>query len=774
MNKYIITLILHLVAAHVFPQVNIKGKIMDGKQHAPVCYANISLLQTDSAFISGVTSNIQGVFTLKTKPGSYLLKVTYTGYQPQCIALENLKKSIDLDTILLEKEAIRLADVTIVASSVTRKVDRMIIQPTDWQVRNAYDGYELLNHMALPRLHVDPLMKTLKVSGDKNVQIRVNGIKAVSPEELSALRAQDILRVEYIENPGTRYEDENLGAVINLITKRRTTGGILNFQLMDSPHVLFGQNSVDLKINRNNSEWGLNYGNRNRGSKHTRYDINEKFVFKHAMINRIHEGFDDKNKSFLHTVNSSYNYYLPDKQIINVVFRNEFNHIPYDNRSSLTIENPLRFYSYIHNQSKIYSPSLDLYYKQYLKNRQSIELNIVGTYLNTQNKREYRKNNTSNDQIFTSFMDVDGKKYSLIAEGIYDKEFKQVKLTGGLRHYQMNARNNYAGSDPVRSYMDQAKSTLFAEIHGNYKKLNYLIGMGVTRSWFKENNQDYTYYIVNPDLRLSISPHKNGYLNYQFHIHPSIPSLSSLTDIEQSIDEIQISKGNPELKTYKIFENIVDYSLSQKKTRENLHISYQYFDDPIMETVWVDDNHLYLTDQNQRAFQKINIELSFTASGLNISKLKNFLTFDASVGYNRFDSKGNEYHYSYDNVYFNFMLLFMYKNWMLMGQYRRYQNSLWGETLKKGTDMTALMLNYRFKNMQAGLGMTYPFASKFKEGSQRLNDKAPMESWKYIKETTQMFVLRFSYNFVFGRKHKAGKKDVEHSDKESGVIKIDR
>lgn len=774
MKKLIIIYVLSLWTGSSYSQIHIKGKVMDENRQESIAYANLSLLNTDSTFLTGGSSNADGRFSLRTKPGSYLLKITYTGYRPHSIALEQLEKSIDLDTVFLEKETIRLADVTVTGSNITHKVDRMIVQPAGWQVKNSYDGYELLHQMALPRLQVDPLMKTLKMSGDRNVQIRINGIKAVSPEELSAIRSQDILRVEYLENPGSRYEDENLGAVLNIITKRKTAGGILNFQLMDSPHVLFGQNSADLKVNRKNSEWGLHYSNRNRGSNHTRYDVNEKFVFEKATVERLQEGLDDKNKSFQHHLQLSYNYYLPDKRIVNVALRNEFNSIPYDDRSSRMIEQASRFYAYIHNKNKIYSPSIDVYYKQFLKNSQSIEVNVVATYLHTDTYRAYRKNDESDPNLFASFMDVNGKKRSIIAEGIYDKAFKHAKLTAGLRHYQMNARNDYAGSEPVRSRMRQAKSALFAEVQGKYKKLDYLIGMGVTRSWFKENDEDHSYYIVNPNLRLGLSPHANGYVNYQFDIHPSIPSLSSLTAIEQAIDEIQISKGNPALKTYKTFNNLLDYSLSQKKFRENLHVGYQYFDDPIMETVWASNDHIYLMDQNQRSFQKLNLELSFTASALDLGRLKHFLTLDASVGYTRFDSKGKAYHYTYDHVYFNFMALFMYKNWMLMGQYRRYQNALWGETLKKGTDMTALMLNYRFKNMQAGVGMTYPFASKFKEGNRRLNPDAPMESWKFIGETTQMVVLRFSYNFVFGRKHKGGDKEINHSDTETGVLKTDR
>jgi hypothetical protein len=362
---------------------------------------------------------------------------------------------------------------------------------------------------------------------------------------------------------------------------------------MDSPHVLFGQNSFDLKLNRNNSEWGLSYSNRNRGSKHTSYDINEKFNLEKGIVERIQDGLDDKNKSIYNNVNLSYNYYLADKTIFNVLIRNEFNNIPYDNRSSLMTEDMVKSYSYINTKNRSYSPVIDIYFNQYLKTNQSIEFNLVTTYLETKNLRRYRKVDETNQEIFSAITDVDGKKYSVIAEGIYDKEFENLKLTGGLRHYQMNTENKYKGSDPVKSDMDQSKSSAFAEIQGNFKKLNYLLGIGLTRTWFKENNESHTYYIVNPNVRLGISPHKNGYLNYQFDINPSIPSLSSVSDIEQPIDDILISKGNPGLKTYKTISNSLNYSLSQKKIRENLHVSYQYFDDPIMETIYVNGNNVF-------------------------------------------------------------------------------------------------------------------------------------------------------------------------------------
>ena len=77
----------------------------------------------------------------------------------------------------------------------------------------------------------------------------------------------------------------------------------------------------------------------------------------------------------------------------------------------------------------------------------------------------------------------------------------------------------------------------------------------MTRAWFKESEEDHAYYTFTPTVRLSYNLKKAGFLRYRFNISPAIPSLGSLTDVEQAMDTIQIVRGNPLLKTYQQFTN---------------------------------------------------------------------------------------------------------------------------------------------------------------------------------------------------------------------------
>lgn len=51
----------------------------------------------------------------------------------------------------------------------------------------------------------------MSISGGGAVQTRINGIK-VTDKEIAAVRAKDVLRVEFIEDPGKQYSDDELGA----------------------------------------------------------------------------------------------------------------------------------------------------------------------------------------------------------------------------------------------------------------------------------------------------------------------------------------------------------------------------------------------------------------------------------------------------------------------------------------------------------------------------------------------------------------------------------
>lgn len=755
--------------------LSVKGRVTDAQKEAIIA-ANVSLWTMDSTLVTGVTSDAQGKFTLaKIKSGNYRLSISFIGYRSEILLL-NLSKNLDLGDVLLEEDAVNLNEVTVSASNVLQKVDRQIILPTEGQLKRSFGAYDLLDNMGIARLQVDKISNSMSISGGGEVQTRINGIKATD-KELAAVRAKDILRVEFIEDPGKQYGDEELGAVVNIILHRRETGGMVNFQLSDSPHTLWGENFVAAKFNYKNSEWGIDYFNKN-GKFHSRLESQETFFLGDRTIDRIKEGIQDESAtlSLINNLNLTYNLTKPDKYIFNAIFRNSINNVPYQNELNKmwAVGSTESIFSYTNNHTSSYSPALDLYFQHTLPHQQSIQMNVTGTLIHTKNNRKYKEYQAESEPLANILTLVDGNKRSVIGEAIYDKSFNDVKLSGGARHYQMRTENEYKGSNPTTSKMDQTQTSAFFEVQGKVKDFSYAGSVGMTRAWFKEGDEGHTYYTFTPTVRLSYNLKKGGFLRYRFNISPAIPSLSALTDVEQAIDTLQIVRGNPLLKTYQQFTNSLSYSYSKKKFNANLSIRHQYYDNPIMESVFVENGKLILMDENQKSYQSLNGELMIGTNGANLFGLKDFLTLYASVGYIRTWSEGLQYSHTYNDFYYNLMVQLQYKNFSLGGQFRKVQNYLYGETIKKSENQTVLMAMYTKQNFQAGLGVMFPFTNNYKVGKERISSVAPFRSETFVRETGQMLVLRVGYTFEFGRKHKAGNKTLDNSDTDSGIINLQK
>lgn len=178
------------------------GTVKDAKSQMAAEFVNVVLQTTDSVFLTGVSTDDKGYFALdKISKGDYLLIFSAVGYDNNVIELDKLYSSLDLGNIYLESALVNLDDVTVTASSIVNKADRKIVFPTENQLKVSTNGVNLLQSMMLPRIEVDPMKHTVSLTGQGNLQLRINGAEATN-SDLVALQPQDIVRIEYIENPG--------------------------------------------------------------------------------------------------------------------------------------------------------------------------------------------------------------------------------------------------------------------------------------------------------------------------------------------------------------------------------------------------------------------------------------------------------------------------------------------------------------------------------------------------------------------------------------------
>jgi hypothetical protein len=756
--------------------ISVRGRVLDGKEQTFLSFANIALYQ-DSGYITGISTDTIGKFAIEhIKPGNYMLTVSYLGYKTERIRIDELSKSIDIGDIVMESSTQELKEVVVSAGSVITKIDRQIILPTNYQIKISNNAFDLLNSMMISRLHVDPIFKTITVSGGENVQTRINGIKA-SKEEVATLRAKDIQRIEYIDSPGAQYRNENVEAVINIIVKRKESGGIVAIDGLNAPFIRFGENNVSAKYNYKQSEWSLIYELSYRKAKERWRDLTESFYYPDGNeLIRKQEGIIAPLQNNTHVLNLSYNLFKPDKYIFNAIVKDYFYRSPEDNWASvISSQGSERISIQTYQSEKQQKPSLDLYFQYMLPKNQSLSINMVGTYSNTLYERTYGEF-SAKDTLTHIFTEVEGKKYAIVTEGVYERFLGKQKFNAGMKYTQIKSENQYNGSEFASTKMDQSEYYIFADLTGKLTdKWRYMLGSGLSRSWFLESEHDRLFYTFCPIFQLSYTIKEGQNMRYRFSLKPSIPSLSSLSNVEQAIDSLQFTKGNPDLQPFKIYRNTMSYTFSKKKLNAELFASYLYYDKPIMEDVFIRNNRFIIMENNQVNWQKINIEATLGFAPLDIGNLRNFASFSLSGGFSRFLSNGNQYLHHYNNFYYNAAATFLYKNWILLGEFRTFQSNLYGERIKYGENQQSLMLLFRPDKFTFGLGILFPFSSTFKEGYERFNKIVPVESWTYVNESSRMIIAKISYDFSLGRKYKIGRKHLNNQDdSDSGILKSDR
>ena len=754
----------------VFAQnLEIKGMVRNGRDKVPLEFANVVLQTADSVFITGTTTDGKGRFMLdKVKAGDYLLAVSSLGYETQYIALDGFNKSIDLKEILMEDAAVSLDGVTVSASNTSSRSDRKLIFPSDRQVKASTNGMDLLQQLMLPKITVNPMSNEIKVPGNGEVQLRINGVK-VELDEIKALLPTDIIRIEFHDNPGLRYR--NAEVVLDYIVRRPETGGNFSVDMSQGVNALWGEHRVSGKINHKKSEFGASYRIGPRDFYGMSRDNEEIFHLADGPVLHRKETGDPSHASmFMHNLNLNYSVQDPEKYLFNATFRYWNNHQPHwDYRGILSnLDNPDDYVDMVDlNSSDNQVPALDLYYQRNLKNDQTLVFNVVGTYNRTSSHRFYQE--SRGEELLTDINNrVSGKKYSLIGEAIYEKKLANgTSLSGGVWHTQSFSDNEYRNGHDYETHMDQSASSIYGEFKGKVRKLDYMLGVELARLYYKQEGTDDSdqFYTFNPRFTLQYALPGQSFIRLKGYVGNLSPSLGNLNAVEQVIDSLQLQRGNPRLESYMSYLLDLNYEYQKGIFYALVNGTYEYVPNAIMDEKYQEGNKIIQTWNNQKNWQRV---VGFAM--FRVGPIKDILQFSFTGGVNHYISNGNTYSHRYTNWYCNMQASFTWKKFMLMYQMNTNWNRFWGETLEGGENIQMFMAKYNFKNLSLGIGAFNPFSDNWKVQSENWNQYASSKKTSYIKESSRLFVVSVSYNFSFGRTYKAGQKRLNNSDSDSGVM----
>ena len=232
-GKCLLMLLMILFSPMAFAQqsgVNVTGSVVEQGSDTPIEQATVRLLNVkDSAVVRGVVSARNGSFTLKNvKKGSYLLHITFIGYDPlyQPLQITGKKNHVNVGKLELSDGAIELGEAVVIgkAPEVTVRNDTVEYNADSYKVTEGSVLEDLLKKM--PGVEVDSEGK-ITVNGKEVKKVMVDGKEFFSDDPKVAsknLPAKMIDKLQVLDKKSdmaqmTGFDDGEEETVINLTVK---------------------------------------------------------------------------------------------------------------------------------------------------------------------------------------------------------------------------------------------------------------------------------------------------------------------------------------------------------------------------------------------------------------------------------------------------------------------------------------------------------------------------------------------------------------------------
>ena len=514
----------------------ISGKIVD-MDGGPVIGADCILYSLpDTVQVAWTSTDSSGRFMIPAEDEEkYFLVLSMMSFEPikmECYAS-------DIGEVVMKYMMLSEVVVTPQILSTFGNQDKLLLTESARKVgSNALDAISSLPQFTPVRNIGDGL----STAGGKSVLILIDGIRS-SSMNLAGLQADDIKDITYYSNPPARFAHENVGAVIEVTTKKRIDRRYtLYLNTLNSVTTGYGDNSLYLtyadSLNMVTAYYYLSYRDYNNVIMNNRY--------KYPDVENNYRGVSGGYSGHYHWAQATYQRYQK-KNLFNakINFITRPAEIEKYTQEIISSEGSAQTKSR-RLQSSNTSLSADLYYSYLFNKDRSLSFNIVNTF----GMSDSYNNLTSSDIDYGySFENIfDNKSYSLIAEALYTDKFWNGNFSAGAYYQYKNLNQIYNTSSSSR--IDTHKEYVFADYSNGVGKFSYNIGLGLENNHYRTASNNINYLIFRPSLALNMQFNKVVSMRLSSAIYTYAPTLGELTDNSVTIDGRFRVQGNPDLKPY--------------------------------------------------------------------------------------------------------------------------------------------------------------------------------------------------------------------------------
>lgn len=747
---FLFTIVLLFNGQALRAQIHFHGRIVDSKQ-IPLSGVSCVLINlSDSTQIDGTASDMDGRFILTSKVDEeYLLQLSYIGYE----RIRKICKSGNLGDIVLHEDAVLLDELTVTPQILNTfgNKDLLTLNETAKNIgNNALDAIG-----SLPQFKTDISSDALVTVDNKAILVLIDGMRR-STNELKMLKATDIKNIQYYSAPPARYAHENIGAVIDVKTKKRTEK-LYSVYLDTKKGVTtgYGTDMVSLayrdSLNMITAAYFIDYRALNDNRMNNNYTYTDK--------TNEYRGLPGSYNGQYHLGQLAYQRYH-GKNLFNA--KVEYRKSP--GKQEYTQEQLRENYVLQTNsrslKSDYSSVSADLYYMYMFRQHRNLSLNILNTYFHS-NSDNSLTNNVGNYSFENHIVN---KSYSLIAEVLYsDKLWNGDFNMGAYYQYKnLDQKYNYLESSTIGTHKEYA----YVDYSNVINKVSYNIGLGLENNHYKTiANEQFNFLVFRPSLVMNTQYNKNSSMRLSASINSSVPNIGDLTNSIVTIDEHFCSQGNSALKPYYYYYTNLSYQYASSNGKFYIAPSatYSYYPKKNMPILFKDGDNIILRMTEIDDIHSVGASLSFNYKPVKWIVIQPYYNYE----YLTYITPNQNVNHNLHNA--GIGVQFLPKNWQIMWNGNFPMTLVDGDIFTdKGFNMSASLL-YKFKSMSAGLEYIYnPNPTKIYANA-KIFTYSEETKWNNFKN---LISVKFTYSFYKGKSRNHVGKRISNSDKDSGLINM--
>ena len=590
----------------------LSGCVQD-ENRQPVEVANVLLKQAkDSTYITGMLTDTQGCFSFDQPLGEYLLHITLIGSEDLYVPVV-LQRNKNVGELTLKSSSALLDEVTVTAARpvIKRLVDRVVFDAHNTIASAGGSALDLLREV--PGLQVG--QNSIGIIGKGGIKVYINDreTKLSGDELIDYLRSYDasqILKVEVITTPPSKYDAAGNAGIINIRLKSRPkdyVGGTASASYSTGEKDNYGYGGINLNLSKGRVSSFLN-GGTTQGNYETR-EKNYRYFPQNTWNSRA---------DYTNYMNS---FYLQGGVDVSLERDWTVGMQAIYNHSAPKPGNALSW-------TEVYDAStavLDsLLYSNSDKDTGSDRLNLnfhTDKVWDDKGKKmtwdvDYLRDNRDENMGFLSktllpdgteipgtnfdYNYLQHRKVDVVSSALdFILPFEKYKITAGAKVSFTNTRNgiNYDTSDPTLVQDDyfRYKEQIYA-LYADYsrefsERFSMQLGLrmehtrttGISEAKDTEDKHDYTRLF--PTVYLLYSPTDGHALNFSFSNRISRPSQNMVNPFPFYQNKYTYACGREDLKPSYTYNAELGYTL---KNNFNVSAYYSYSDDVFFQVVDLD------------------------------------------------------------------------------------------------------------------------------------------------------------------------------------------